>query len=85
MTDLSLLVWITQLGLSVALPPIGFILLAKWLQEQWGWGDWVLWAGIVIGIICAADGFIHALRTLLRSSKEKKDDKAPPISFHDHD
>ena len=50
MKDLSLLVWLTQLGLSVALPPVCFILLAVWLRDSCGWGGWVLWAGIGLGI-----------------------------------
>ena len=34
MKDLTLLVWLTQLGLSVALPLAGFILLALWLRKE---------------------------------------------------
>ena len=49
MKDLSLLVWLTQLGLSVALPPAGFILLAVWLRNQFGFGVWVIWVAIGIG------------------------------------
>ena len=36
MKDLSLLVWLTQLGLSVAVPLAGFILLAVWLRSRFG-------------------------------------------------
>ena len=49
MKELTLLTWLTQLGLSVALPLAGFIFLALWLRSQFGWGDWVLWVGIVLG------------------------------------
>ena len=41
MKNMSMLVWFTQLGLSVVLPPVGFILFAVWLQDAFGWGSWV--------------------------------------------
>lgn len=85
MKDLTLLVWLTQLGLSVALPPAGFILLAVWLRDSYGWGDWVLWAGIGIGLICAADGLRTSLKAMSRISKGKRKDEPPAVCFNDHD
>lgn len=84
MKDISLLVWLAQLGFSVAFPLAGFILLAVWLRDRWGWGDWVLWAGIALGIICAIDGFRSSVRAMSRLAKDKKKDP-PPVSFNDHD
>ena len=83
MKDLSLLVWLTQLGLSVALPPVGFILLAVWLRDRWGWGSWVLWVGIILGLYCAIHGFITSLKTLKQLSAGKKKDDLP-VSFNEH-
>ncbi len=85
MKDLSLLVWVTQLGLSVALPPIAFILLAKWLQGRFGWGSWAMVAAVILGILCAVEGLIYNLKVLMRLSKEKKQADSPPVSFNDHD
>jgi hypothetical protein len=85
MKDLSLLVWLTQLGLSVAFPLAGFILLALWLQERFGWGTWTLWAGIILGSICAIDGFRNSLKAMTQLSKNKKEQEIPPVSFNDHD
>ena len=85
MKDLSLLVWLTQLGLSTALPLAGFILLAQWLQSRFGWGDWALWIGILLGVICAIDGFRSSLKAMKLLSKRKKSDEPPPVSFNDHD
>ena len=36
MKEVTLLTWVTQLGLSVALPLAGFIFLALWLRSQFG-------------------------------------------------
>jgi len=85
MKDISLIVWLTQLGLTTALPLGGFILLAIWLRDRFGWGDWVLWAGIVVGLISAIDGFITSLKALSRITKSKKDAEPPAVSFNDHD
>lgn len=85
MKDLSLLVWLTQLGLSVALPPAGFILMAVWLRDHFQWGNWVLWAGIILGVICAADGLRTSLKAMERMAKPKKEIDPPPVSFNDHE
>ena len=82
--NLSLLVWMTQLGISVALPPCGFILLSLWLRDRWNWGGWVLWIGIIVGMICAFEGLRSSLKAMEQmSKKEEKDTK--PVSFNEHD
>lgn len=84
MKNLSLIVWLTQLGLSVAVPLAGFILLALWLRDSCGWGGWVLWAGIALGVIGAFDGLRTGLKAMERMSRsEKKED--PPVSFNEHE
>ena len=83
MKNLSLLVWLTQLGLSVALPPLCFIGLAVWLRDQWGWGVWVLWVGIAMGFIGAIRGFVDSVRTMKRLADDKKD--SPNIGFNEHE
>lgn len=89
MKNVTLLVWLTQLGLSVALPPAGFIFLAVWLRDScgWGgWGGWVLWVGIVLGVVGAADGLRTSLKAMERMSRDKKKDGPPQAaSFNDHD
>lgn len=84
MKDLSLLVWLSQLGISVAAPLAGFILLAVWLQKQFSWGDWVIWVGLVLGLICAVQGFRSSVKAMEYLAKDKKKDP-PPVSFNDHD
>lgn len=83
MKNISLLTWITQLGLSVALPPIGFILLCAWLRSSMGWGVWVVWLGVILGIYCAIQGLVASLRGLERLSKQN-DPKHKPVSYNDH-
>ena len=85
MKELTLLTWLTQLGLSVALPLAGFIFLAWWLRSQFSLGDWVLWIGILLGLVSALDGLRYSLKLLSRLGKNKPDDTPPPVSYNDHD
>ncbi len=84
MKDLSLLVWLTQLGITVAFPIAGFVLIGVWLNNRFHLGTWVIIAGLVIGLCSAITGLRSSLKTLERLSKGKKDDTPPPISFNDH-
>lgn len=83
MKDLSLLTWFTQLGLSVAIPPIALILLAVWLRNQFGWGQWILWIAILLSLYCAVSGFVNSVRQLSRVAKENKQETT--VSFNEHD
>ena len=84
MKDLKLLIWVTQLGLSVAVPPAMFILLALWLRDSCGWGGWVLWVGIGLGVITAIDGLRTSLKAMRLLSKGKEPPEDPPVSFNEH-
>lgn len=85
MKDLTLLVWLTQLGLSVAFPLAGFILLAVWLRSSFGWGDWVIWVGLILGLTGAVNGFRHSLKAMeLQSQGKKKKKDPPPVVFNEH-
>ena len=85
MKDLSLLVWLTQLGFSVAFPLAGFILLAVWLRDYWGWGGWAIPVGILLGIAGAIDGLRTSLKAMKLLTKDKKKDTPPSVSFNEHD
>ncbi len=83
MKVLHALVWVTQLGLSVIAPIVTFVLLAVWLQRRCAWGNWVIWVGVILGIL----GTIGALRSCLRALNhlpDDKDDPPPARGFNDH-
>lgn len=85
MKDLTLLVWLTQLGISVAFPLAGCILLAVWLRDRFDLGMWSIWAGIILGAVGAIDGLRISLRSLEQLTRSKIDDTPPPVCFNDHD
>lgn len=85
MKNMNLLVWLTQLGLSVAVPPAVFTLLAVWLRQRFALGVWVIVVAVAIGIICAVDGLRVSLKAMERMAKDKKEEQPPPVCFNDHD
>ena len=86
MKEWSLLIWLPQFGISVVFPLIGFVMLAVWLRDHWGWGQWVILVGILFGLITAAVGVRDTVKAMALIDKKGKDkDENPPVSFNDHD
>lgn len=85
MKEFNLLIWLTQLGLSTALPLAGFLILGVWLHRSIGWGQWTIWAGLVLGIIGAFNGFRDSLRAMERMTKDKNPSDPPPAAYNSHD
>ena len=84
MKNINMLIWLAQLGISVAVPLGGFIWLGIWLRQRFSLGIWVVLAGIFVGIICAVDGLRTSLKAMERMSEEKNEEP-PPVSFNDHE
>lgn len=85
MKSLRMLVWLTQLGLSIAFPLAGFLLLALWLRQRFSLGSWVLFVGLIFGLVGAIDSFRSSLKAMELMARDKKDDDvASPASFNDH-
>lgn len=85
MREFNLLIWLTQLGLSTAAPPVLCTLGALWLRSRFGFGPWVLFVGIGLGFYLAVDGFRTSLKAMEHMSKAKdKQSDVPPVSFNDH-
>ena len=85
MKNITMIIWLMQLGFSIAVPPAGFIMLAVWLRDHFGLGQWVLWLGILFGVTGAIDGLRSSLKAMERLSRDDPDKEPPPVSFNDHD
>lgn len=79
-----MLIWVTQLGLSVAFPLGGFILLALWLRSAFNWGTWVIWVGLAFGLVGAVQGFRDSLKAMDRVFPERHREESPAVSFNEH-
>ena len=80
---LRYLVWLTQLGFTVAIPLVGFILLGVWLHNSKGWGGWTVPVGIALGLLGAAGGLYNSFKTLNRMLKQDED--KPTQGYNNHE
>lgn len=85
MKDVNLLIWLVQLGISVAVPLVGFILLGVWLHNSREWGSWVVIVGVIFGISGSVSGLRSSLQYLNKASKSNDEDNSSVISYNEHD
>lgn len=78
------LVWLTQFGMSVAVPPVLSLWGAVWLQRRFALGGWVVAAGLVVGLLAAVGGLRSSLKAIDRQAKPPKKPDPPPVSFNRH-
>ncbi len=73
------IIYLTQMGLSLAIPPIVSLWGAGWLQQRFGWGNWVMIAGIVLGIGAMISNLLDYIRMFSRRAKAETKER---ISFN---
>lgn len=83
MKNVSMLVFFSQLGLSVVVPLGGFVALGVWLRRLCNTGVWLVLVMAGIGLLMAVSGFVNTLRTMKRMAEE--DDQKTPLSYNEHD
>ena len=84
MKNVSLLVFVSQLGLGVALPLVGFVWLGVWLRQWLDLGIWVVILLSCLGVAVAIQGLRSTLRSMERLAK-KETDEEPPLAYNEHD
>ena len=83
-----MLVWVTQLGLGVAVPLAGFVMLGVWLRDKFSLGAWCVIVFVVIGMVSAWNGLkasLKAMEVLDKRPGKQKEKKETTVSFNDHD
>jgi len=84
MKKLSLILWVTQFGLSILLPPCLLLLLAVWLQNKFGLGMWIVAVLGILGALISIGTARANWRAMRKEAEEATDNKRPPIGFNDH-
>lgn len=85
MKDLTLLVWLTQLGISVAVPLGVFVGAALWLQNKFAMGSWIVIVGVVLGLAIAIHEFYRMMKLLDKVGNKKKEKDTTAVFFNDHE
>lgn len=84
MKDLRMLVWLTQVGISVAAPLVVFLLIAIWLRNQFGLGAWCILTALILGLICAVSGLRQTLMLMEKMHQQNHKDPPPVPGFNEH-
>ena len=84
MKDLHMLIWLTQAGISVAAPPVVFLLGAIWLRDRFGVGSWCIWLALALGIICAVSGLRQSLQLMEQMAKKNSPEEPRAPGFNEH-
>ena len=84
MKNLSLILWVTQFGLSILMPPCVLLLLAVWLQNRFGLGMWIIVVLGILGLIIAFGTARANLRAMRKDAEDAAGNKNHPIAFNDH-
>ena len=81
---LSLLLWVTQLGLSLLFPLCFFLILAVRLQQRYELGTWIVLLRGLVGFLTSVSTARSCIRSLRKAAEKASDQKDPPASFNDH-
>ena len=80
----SLILWVTQFGLSVLFPICALLILGVWLQQKFDWSMWSLLFFCALGLLISVSTAKTCIRSLKRDAEDVSDQKKPPVAFNDH-
>lgn len=78
------LVWLTQFGLSICVPPVLFVAVSVWMQKALSLDGWIVAVGVILGILGAVCSMRYSLKAIERQGREPKKKSPPPVSFNHH-
>lgn len=81
---LSLILWVTQFGVSVLFPTVFFLWLGVWLRGRFGLGIWVLAVFGIFGLMTSFSTARSCLQSMRRAAEELSSQEKPPTAFNDH-
>lgn len=64
------LVWLTQLGLSIMMPPLLCLGGCWWAVARWGWPEWLYIPAVVLGLGSGAQSFAAFSRRMIRRARK---------------
>ena len=84
MKILSLLMWVTQFGVSVIFPTCFFLIVAVWLQNQFDLGVWIVITLGILGVMTSFSTAKACLHSLRKAAEDASGPKKAPVAFNDH-
>lgn len=69
------LAFLSQIGLSLVLPIVLFLMLASYLQNKFGMGDWTTLVALILGLVSGVSSFISFLRYAYNEAKKSEENE----------
>ena len=85
MKYLSLVLWVTQFGLSAVVPLCLCLCLGTWLRDifQLGWWALLLWG--ISGLLISVRTVVSCLHAMRKEAESLGTKKETGVSFNDHE
>lgn len=84
MKILSMLIWVTQFGLSILFPLCACLILGIWLQTKYDLGIWVVIVLGIIGFLTSISTTRSCLRSMCKDAERLSGKEDPPVAFNEH-
>ena len=87
MKFLSLIMWVTQFGVSLVFPLCFFMWLGYWLQNKYSLGGWIMVVCGVVGFLTTISTVKSCWRSMMKAAQEasgRDETEPPPVAFNDH-
>ncbi len=85
MKFMSLILWVTQFGISAVCPICFFLLLGWWLQDAYALGGWVMLLCAVLGVLTTVGTVRSCVRAMTKEAKGLGREERPSAASNDHD
>ena len=84
MKFLSLIMWVTQFGVSLVFPTLLFLWLGYWLQGRFDLGVWIMFLCGVIGFLTSISTAKSCWRAMMKEAFGGDGKDEPPVAFNNH-
>lgn len=76
-TTLKYLAYFTQIGLTLVMPPVLYTAIAWWCAERFGWGNWVVLLGLLLGVATTVFEMWKLIKFMEKKAKESEREQKP--------
>ena len=84
MKFLSLIMWVSQFGLSLVFPTLAMLWLGFWLHNRFSLGVWIVLLCGVVGFLTSVSTARSCWRAMQKEAFGGSGKEEPPVAFNNH-